>query len=179
MTVFSNRSSASFENLELNETLVGMQGQISEQTNTHFDANEIVVEAEIQASWKSLFRFTAKQHISILIPATFLAICAGILKPIISIFLGHILDDLAAYAAGNLTEASLLEDVSKWCLALTGLGFGAWLLNGSFFALWLIFGELQAKNVRQKMFIGMLEKEMEWYDTRSDGLSPLLTRMQT
>jgi len=120
-----------------------------------------------------------KRHVTILIPASFLAILAGVLKPTISIFLGRIFDDLAAFGSGTTAGGQLLTDVSRWCIALTALGLAAWLVNGGFFALWLVFGELQVKSVREKMFKGMLEKEMAWYDLRSDGIASLLNRIQT
>jgi ATP-binding cassette subfamily B (MDR/TAP) protein 1 len=69
--------------------------------------------------------------------------------------------------------------VSLDALALVGLGSASWLLNGGYFMLWLAFGELQAKSVREKLFDGMLEKDMEWYDMRKNGIGALVPRFQT
>jgi ATP-binding cassette subfamily B (MDR/TAP) protein 1 len=136
-------------------------------------------DADIKTTWLSLFAFTTTSHIPTLIPAIILTTLAGGLKPTISIFLGHILDDLASYVSGTITQAELLQDVSKWCIILVGLGVGAWLTNGGFFALWLAFGEAQAKSARVKIFKGMLEKEMSWFDLQRDGTGSLLVRIQT
>ncbi|KAK4692863.1 hypothetical protein P7C71_g4420, partial [Lecanoromycetidae sp. Uapishka_2] len=36
-----------------------------------------------------------------------------------------------------------------------------------------------SKTVREKLFDGMLDKEMEWYDMRESGIETLMTRLQT
>jgi len=59
------------------------------------------------------------------------------------------------------------------------LGGAAWLIEGAFLSSWMVFGELQAKSVREQMFVEMLDKEMEWYDLRQDGIGSLLIRIQT
>ncbi|KFX93813.1 hypothetical protein V490_04662, partial [Pseudogymnoascus sp. VKM F-3557] len=73
----------------------------------------------------------------------------------------------------------MIGSISKWCIVLTGLGLGSCLANGGFFGLWLVFGESQAKQAREKLFTGLLRREMEWYDLRKDGISPVLIRIQT
>ncbi|KAL9611484.1 MAG: hypothetical protein Q9167_003882 [Letrouitia subvulpina] len=62
---------------------------------------------------------------------------------------------------------------------MTALGCASGLLNAGFFMLWLAFGELQAKSVRDKLFGGILEKDMEWFDMRKDGVEALIQRVQT
>lgn len=64
-------------------------------------------------------------------------------------------------------------------LALVGLGSASGLLNAGYFMFWILFGELQAKSARDKLFEGMLEKEMEWYDMRKSGIDTLISRLQT
>jgi ATP-binding cassette subfamily B (MDR/TAP) protein 1 len=131
------------------------------------------------ASFLSLFAFTTKRHFPVLFSAIILTIVAGAIKPTIAIFLGHIFDDLSSFGAGDATQSALLRNVSRWCIALSGLGVATLLVNGAFFSLWLVFGEMQARSVRDKAFSGMLEKEMEWYDLRADGIGSLLVRIQT
>ena len=46
-------------------------------------------------------------------------------------------------------------------------------------AMWLAYGELQAKSARDRLFHGLLEKEIEWYDLRMNGIGALLPRLQT
>jgi len=133
----------------------------------------------VRASWKSMFAFTATRHLRTFIPAWILATAAGAIKPTVSIFSGFIFDVIAQYVAGSIGHAALMRGVSKWCVVLVGLGVASWILNSAFFALWVTFGEIQAKNVREKMLAGLLNRDMEWYDLRKDGVSSLLVRIQT
>jgi ATP-binding cassette, subfamily B (MDR/TAP), member 1 len=132
-----------------------------------------------RASVSSIFAFTSEKHLAVLIPALLLMTIAGAIKPAITIFLGRILDELARFGAGSTKGDELLKNVSIWCIALTGLGIATMLVNGGFFSLWLVFGEMQARSVRDKAFLSMLEKEMEWYDLRADDIGSLLVRIQT
>ena len=132
-----------------------------------------------RVSFSSVFAFTSIRHLVVLIPALLLTTIAGIFKPAITIFLGRIFDELANFGSGSIKGDVLLKNVSRWCIALAGLGIVTVLVNGGFFCLWLIFGEMQAKAVRHKAFLSMLEKEIGWYDLRADGIGPLLVRMQT
>lgn len=141
--------------------------------------NAIVKETNQRATAKSLFAFTNKGHYFILIPALVLTILAGAIKPTITIFLGYIFDDLVRFSVGDETGGELRQNVSLWCIALTAVGVATMLANGGFFSLWLVFGEMQAQNVRDKAFLGMLEKEPEWYDIQAEGIGSLLVRIQS
>ena len=132
-----------------------------------------------QAEWRSLFNFTTKAHVPALIIGILHAVASGIVIPALAFFLGKIFDTFADYGAGTMSGPDLTKQVSLNGLELLGLGFASWLLNGGFFISWLSFGELQAKNVRNKLFDGMLQKEMEWYDMRKSGMNAMIPRLQT
>ena len=53
------------------------------------------------------------------------------------------------------------------------------MIEGMFYSQWLIFGEIHAKKVRQILFSRLLEKDMDWYDKRQDGIGALMIRIQT
>lgn len=131
------------------------------------------------AGWGSLFSFTTKRHAAPLFLAIILSIASGIIVPALAIFLGGIFDSFTSFGAGTLSGTKLVRKVSIDSLALVGLGSASWVLNGGYFLLWLSFGELQAKSVRDKLFAGMLAKDMEWYDMRKNGVGALLPRFQT
>ncbi|KAF8541001.1 P-loop containing nucleoside triphosphate hydrolase protein [Trichophaea hybrida] len=61
---------------------------------------------------------------------------------------------------------------------LTVLGCASWLLSGAFFATWLWFGELQAKAAREKLFDILIDKDIEWFEERKDGVSAMLSKGQ-
>lgn len=136
-------------------------------------------DSDMKPAWKSMFAFTVRGHLAVMIPAWISSMIAGGIKPCMAIFMGFIFDDIAKYVAGSSNYSSMIGSISKWCIVLTGLGLGSFLANAGFFGLWLIFGESQAKQARERLFTGLLRREMEWYDLRKDGISPVLIRIQT
>ncbi|KAI9762777.1 MAG: hypothetical protein M4579_000129 [Chaenotheca gracillima] len=136
-------------------------------------------ETDIQhAPWRSLFNFTTKKHAVPLTLAITLSIISGIIVPTMSIFLGKIFNSFTDFGGGVLTGDELLSKVSLYGAALVAVGGAGWVCNGSYFTFWLIFGELQAKSVRDKLFDDMMEKDMEWYDVRKIGIGALIPRLQ-
>ncbi|QSZ31249.1 hypothetical protein DSL72_000812 [Monilinia vaccinii-corymbosi] len=133
----------------------------------------------IKSSFRSLFTFTTKKHTLNLVLCIIFAIASGVLKPISAIFYGNIFGSLTDYGGGVITAQETLHRVSKWCIAISVLGGAVWLFEGLFLCSWVIFGELQARSVREKMFAGMLEKDLEWFDLRKDGIGSLLIRIET
>ena len=111
--------------------------------------------------------------------ALFFSIAAGIVAPALAIFLGKIFDLFTNFGAGEISELDLVKDVSTYAIVLAGLGTASGLLLGGYFMLWLVFGELQAKGVREKLFEGMIDKSMGWYDMQKDGIDTLVSRTQT
>ena len=136
-------------------------------------------EPAVQARWRSLFRFTTRAHYIPLLLGLLLSICSGIIIPALSIFLGRLFDSFTDFGAGRLSGPGLVSKVSRNAIYLVGLGSASWLLNGCYFMSWLVFGELQAKSVRDKLFDGLLQKDMEWYDLRKAGVGAMIPRLQT
>lgn len=134
---------------------------------------------ESHASWRSLNNFTDKAHIIPLILALILSVASGVVVPALAIFLGKIFDVFTSFGAGEISGPDLVKKVSTYGIALAGLGSASGLLHAGYFMLWLVFGELQAKSAREKLFDAMLEKDMAWYDMRKAGIDTLISRMQT
>ncbi len=130
-------------------------------------------------SWRSLFNFTSKRDAFPFLLALSLSVAAGIIGPALAIFLGNIFDLFTSFGAGEISGSDLLKKVSTYAIILAGLGAASGLLHMSYFILWLVFGELQAKHVRERLFDGMLEKDMSWYDLRTDGIDTLISRLHT
>lgn len=132
-----------------------------------------------KTKWKSLFNFSSRQHAPILIVALSLSAAAGITGPALAIFFGKIFDSFSAYGSGAADGAMLTRKVSNNAMALCVLGGTVWVLKGGYFGLWMVFGELQAKNARDRLFQNLLEKDLEWYEMRTSGIGALLPRLQT
>ena len=144
-----------------------------------FEADEEDNNVAKSASWRSLFKFTSKTDILLLLSALILSIAAGIVTPALAIFLGKIFDLFTNFGAGEINGSDLVNEVSTNAIVLVVLGAASGLLHTGYFVLWLVFGELQAKNIRERLFNGMLEKDMSWYDMRTDGIETLISRLQT
>jgi ATP-binding cassette subfamily B (MDR/TAP) protein 1 len=160
-----------------NTPLASDGGQISSIEMQELDSHDH--EPDIKPSLRSLFSFTTKNHVFDLVCCVVSGILSGALKPISSIFYGNIFGALTNYGAGVLTGRETLHTVSIWCIAITALGVATWLSEGIFLCSWMVFGELQAKSVREKMFMGLLSKDIQWYDLRRDGIGSLLIRIET
>ena len=133
----------------------------------------------LKPTWRALFAFTTREHWFPLALAILFAILSSLLKPASAILFGKLFSTLVKYGAGRIDLQDALKEVSWWCIALTALGFVAWLADGIYLSQWMRFGELQAKSVREQMFAGLLDKNMEWYDLREDGIDALVVRIQT
>ena len=132
-----------------------------------------------RAPWRALFNFTTGLHILPLILALILSIASGIVIPALTVFLGKIFNEFTSFGASQISGHDLINRVKTYVVVLCGLGGASGILNGAYYGVWLIFGELQAKSAREKLFVGMLDKDMEWYDMRKLGIEPMVSRMQT
>ena len=134
---------------------------------------------EAITSWRALFNFTDRAHLIILIPALILSAVSGILPAALAIFLGKYFDALANFGAGAINDHELVQKIQTSTYGLIAIGGATWLMKGGFFTLWLIFGEMQAKNVRDILFQCLLQKDLKWFEMRSTGVGSLLSRSQT
>lgn len=132
-----------------------------------------------KSKWRSLFNFSSRQYAPILIIALFLSTAAGIAGPALAIFFGRIFDSFSAYGASADDGNKFMSKVSRDAIALCILGGTVWVLKGGYFGLWMVFGELQAKNARDQLFQNLLGKDIEWYEMRTRGIGALLPRLQT
>ena len=138
-----------------------------------------VSSVESKPGWKYLFVFTTTRHYLALTCAAFLSVASGLVSPALAIFLGRVFDQFSYFGAGEIAASQLRHYVRLYSIYLGYLGFFSWGLNGAFFAGWLMFGELQAKDAQHNTFDGLSSQRMDWYDTRKSGIRALLTRLQT
>ena len=143
---------------------------------------EVAQEEDVQAKnaqWGALFNFTTKAHILPLLIAILLSISSGIVVPALAIFLGKLFNLFTEFGAGKISGSELVHRISTYDIYMLGLAGASMLLNAGYFGFWLYFGELQARNVRDRLFDGLLKKDMEWFDMRTAGVNTLLSRLQT
>ncbi|KAJ5675472.1 hypothetical protein N7462_008369 [Penicillium macrosclerotiorum] len=141
-------------------------------------ANSGEMVAGIKPSWKSLFSFTARRHLSTLVAGSIFALFAGCVTPALAIFLGNIFDCFIDFGAGDIQADRLRSKVGTNCLGMVGLGTAGWFLNGVYFATFVAFGELQASRVRSSIFKKLLKRDMEWFQAQKEGSGALLSKIQ-
>ncbi|KAF2454212.1 P-loop containing nucleoside triphosphate hydrolase protein [Lineolata rhizophorae] len=131
-----------------------------------------------KVKWKALFHFSSRAHLPTLCLAALFAIAAGMVVPVQAAFLGRIFDEFSKFGAAEVDAQVLLDEVSKVCTYLVVLGSLGWVLHSGMFMCWLMFGELQGKSARDRLFNGLLRKEQTWYDLRKDGIGSLTPKLQ-
>ncbi|KIW71943.1 hypothetical protein PV04_00169 [Phialophora macrospora] len=129
--------------------------------------------------WKSLFSFTAKSHLPVLLPAIFMSTAAGTLQPTMAFFFGKFFDSFSDFASGKVDGAIFMSRTLTSFHAMFAIGAATFLFKGALFILWLVFGELQARCVRELLFTSLLDRDMGWYEARTSGVGTLLTRIQS
>ena len=110
--------------------------------------------------WMSLFSFATKKHTLILAFAIAFALLAGLVMPFFAFILGNLFDSFMLFGANSISSQTLLDQVVTSCLRLAGLGITSWVLNGSYFLFFIVFGEQQAASARKDIFQGLLEKDI-------------------
>lgn len=135
-------------------------------------------ELAAKAGWKVLFFFTTKKHLPVLCSGILIAIIAAATLPAMAVLFGLIFRQFSDYGAGKIDGAALLHNASNLCIYLTALCVGCWFANSIYFGLFLAFGELQARSARARIFEHLLVKDVEWYETRENGIAAFLPSVQ-
>ncbi|KAK9644393.1 ATP-dependent permease [Aspergillus fumigatus] len=107
-----------------------------------------------------------------------LALLASSVTPIFAILLGDIFHSFTSFGGGDISGDDLLRKVKRNGIALSGLGIASWVLNGTYFSLFIVFGELQVSNARTRIFEELLRRDQEWFETHKDGSNAFLSYLQ-
>jgi ATP-binding cassette subfamily B (MDR/TAP) protein 1 len=132
----------------------------------------------LKAGWKTLFGFTTKQHLPVLCGALLGAFFAALTMPILAIIYGLIFQEYTNYGLGTADSSTLMSNVTKYCVILTGVATLNWIANSLYFFFFLTFGELQARSARTRVFETLIKKDIGWFDTRETGVAAFLPRIQ-
>ncbi|UKZ64899.1 uncharacterized protein TrAtP1_006106 [Trichoderma atroviride] len=120
------------------------------------------VNKPIRSSFKHLFSFTRWNQAAPLTAALAASAAFAAIKSIYPIFLGKIFNIVSDFGAGRRSGNETLHEISHWSQILIGLGIVNCLSGSAFLSLWVTFGELQAKSVRQDIFKSLLSKNIAW-----------------
>lgn len=128
--------------------------------------------------WKVLFGFATRKHLPVAFCALLSAIVAAVTLPAMAILFGLIFRQWADYGSGKISGPEVLDNISTLCIYLAGVCAVCWFANSLYFSLFLAFGELQARSARERIFSTLLRKDLEWYDTRENGIAAFLPSLQ-
>jgi ATP-binding cassette subfamily B (MDR/TAP) protein 1 len=134
--------------------------------------------AGLAPGWKSLFSFTTRKHLPTLIIGAILALLAGCVTPTLAIFLGNVFDAFTSFGAGQIAVDRLRSKIVTSCFGMLGLGAAGWFLNSAYFAVFVAFGELQASNIRSKVFAELIQRDVEWFEDQQEGSGAFLSGVQ-
>ncbi|CZT18507.1 related to ABC a-pheromone efflux pump AtrD [Ramularia collo-cygni] len=132
----------------------------------------------VKAPWRSLFAFTTRRQVPLFMAGVACAILAGAASPAQTLIIGKLYGGFTDYASGRLDKNEFMRKETTYVIYLVAIAAASWLLHTIDFGIWLAFGELQAKSARDRLFHGLLEKEIEWYDMRKNGIGAMLPRLQ-
>lgn len=130
-------------------------------------------------NWMSPFFFTRRGHLLVLLPAVFLSSAAGLLQPAMALYFGKFFDVFSEYATDEIDATTFITRALSFIYTLLAIGVATFLCKGSLFSFWLVFGEMQARSIRELLFESLLDRELEWYESRTTGVGTLLARIHT
>ena len=165
-------------------TRQGIYASKSRQTSTVEDAapstqRTVHNTMDTKPPWRALLFFTNWNHIGFFFLGLLSSVATGAVIPIQAYIVGQLTQQLANYGTGSETGVGFKSESKSYVIWLVFLGSASWLANTGFFLSWVIFGELQARSARQKLFSSLIEREFEWFDKRKDGVGSLATRIQS
>jgi ATP-binding cassette subfamily B (MDR/TAP) protein 1 len=128
--------------------------------------------------WNHLFAFTTPKQYGTIVGAVATACVVAAGKTIYTVLLGKIFDIATKYGSNLLGGQDTLAQISQWCGYLTVLGVAMWLLSSIDMALWITSGELRAVAAKNTLFATMIQKEMDWFDLRGDGMASMAIQTQ-
>ncbi|KAJ5980367.1 hypothetical protein N7481_007665 [Penicillium waksmanii] len=134
--------------------------------------------SKVTPGWKSLFHFTTRKNLPSVVVGSIFALLAGCATTALAIFLGDVFNAFTAFGSGDIDYDGLHGKILTGCLGMIGLGAAGWFLNGAYYAAFIIFGELQASNVRRDVFVELLTRDMEWFEAQEEGSGALLSGIQ-
>lgn len=154
---------------------MGLTSEMPEHDNaSHLNDSKV----GLTPSWESLFSFTTRRHLPTLVIGAVLALLAGCVTPALAIFLGNVFDAFTSFGAEQISFDQLRSQIVASCLGMLGLGAAGWFLNSAYFTVFVAFGELQAFNIRNKVFAELIQRDVEWFEAQKEGSGAFLSGIQ-
>jgi len=118
-------------------------------------------EAEV-VPFTSLFRYSTKFDIFLIIFGTLGAACDGASLPIFALFFGDVPN---TFGPQNQSGQAVVDAASSVGLKFLYVGIGSFIASYIGFACWLSVGERQGIEIRKRYFKSLLQQEIAFYDS--------------
>ena len=129
-------------------------------------------------SLKHLFSFVQGQQVRVLACAMATSFFVAAIKTLYAVVLGMTFEVVASFGAQTLSGDEFRSQIIHWCIYLVALGAAIMVCSGLDLGFWVVSGELRAKSVREAVFSKLLRRSMHWFDSREDGMAPLMTAIE-
>ncbi|KAI4690534.1 uncharacterized protein J4E88_002005 [Alternaria novae-zelandiae] len=103
-----------------------------------------------------------------------MASVAALSMPAFAILYGLVSGQYTSYGEGSRSSSQLMSNMARFCVILTALATLNWIADSFYYLFFLMFGELQARSARNRIFDALIKKDMAWIDTREDGIAAFL-----
>jgi ATP-binding cassette subfamily B (MDR/TAP) protein 1 len=113
----------------------------------------------------------------LLLGSIFCSFLVGIVTPTQAYLMGKTFSTFTDFGAGKITEQEFKCNLGRYCVYFIVLGAVCWITTAGLFAGWVIFGELQGRSARDRLFNALVDRDIEWFDQRKDGVAALTTRL--
>lgn len=160
----------------------GAKAKVTQQTNLartpSAARSNLSSTAKGSGPWKALLNFTTKKHLPLLILSLICSIIVGIVTPAQAYLMGKVFSNFTKFGSGQIKESEFKHNEVLYSIYFIIIGGICWFFSTMMYAGWIMFGELQARSARERLFNALIERDIEWFDQRKDGVGALTGRLQ-
>lgn len=138
-----------------------------------------MIEPDLKSTWRSLFTFMTRKHLPVLACGISMCLVNGAIAPLNAIVTGAIFQSFTDLGGELITAERFRHDVLRSVFILIGLAGATCIFGSCLFAIWITFGELQARSARLQLFDVLLFSPVMFYDKLRKGVGAISPRMQT
>lgn len=122
-----------------------------------------------------LFAFTPPRHIPLLVLSILSSAIVAAGRTGYVVFLGKIFELVSARGAGHLPPGPFLDEICRWAVYMVLLGVGMWVFSTLEMALWVVGGELRAREARERVWATLMGRAVGWFESREEGVEALVS----
>ncbi|GAB1317739.1 ATP-dependent permease [Madurella fahalii] len=127
-----------------------------------------------RSTFLHLFAFTPPRHIPLLVLSILSSAVVAAGRTGYVVFLGKIFELVSARGAGRLPPGEFLDEICRWAVYMVLLGVGMWVFSTLEVALWVVGGQLRAREARETVWAVLMRRAVGWFEAREEGVGAVL-----